>query len=1057
MTLFYRNGFLKRAVTILIVLMVICPLGASLNTAPPVKAAEWAGWAAINTIYYDTAQDDATNHFLQTAADELQNYLGQMAGRLFTITHTYPPAPAIYLSVNTTMLSAHNDEASRLVIDNNGVTITGKTAIAVREGAYLFLDSLGVRWYMRSDIWTVVPDSLSDLDATDVINEPHYIWRRNWSTYTVDWGNLILWRQRNLLGGANSYLARHSYADFMPASLYSSYPDAYLPEGVAPSGHSGWQVKPDNAVVLSRAVSWALAYLADNPRNDYIDTVPRIVVPISPNDGWGWGSYLDEDNYTEEDLQNLTDLVRGLADDVAGDIAASYPNAYAGVYNYSLYAGVPSTNYDNNVYVEISTAYDVTNLDDKERITGEVSRGAIVGIYDFLDEYIWYRENPPTWALKVLNRIKEFGSYGATVYTFEGGDSQGAAGIVNWLAAKLEWNPNLSIDDLLDDFYTKAFGTAAEPMARYFNRWFDGMSPNDNSFTLAFRDLNEAEDLASGDNDVLARIRYIEYYMRFLWKVQNINTMSQAELEDLYTFVTKLRDLYILYYGSTNFAMDDGDREWISDELVERFPAAYPDDATVIARLSDYTPPTNEEAEAWLSEALTYFAGEEGYDATYVDPTEISLHALGDATTPDLTPTTKFRSITYLVKANANDIIQLSVEKDFGNQGIYYFETMEGDILDSFTITGDNNWHSASFTAPSTGIFKIVGNGGLDILNKPAGIIAVQSQAYTSYFYVPAGTPSILVTLYNSNNGTKLYDPNGNLAATIAARGYGGINNPTPGLWKLDFKGDSVSGSSYFRIFGVPDLTGYRPQYLLVEGTDAPVPPILNPIGNKSAHPGMLLQFTVSATDPNGDALIYSASNLPPWANFNAATHTFSGTPNQISDYPNVHFEVSDGTFTDSENIAITVTTNHAPVLSPVGNKSVTAGQLLTFAVSANDPDGDSLAYSVVYLPNGANFNVNTRIFSWTPAAGQAGNHQNILFSATDSGLTATETITITVNLAGGNPDINRDGIINFIDLVRATQHWGETGLNGWIAEDVNSDGKIDVLDVIAVGQHWTG
>jgi hypothetical protein len=79
------------------------------------------------------------------------------------------------------------------------------------------------------------------------------------------------------------------------------------------------------------------------------------------------------------------------------------------------------------------------------------------------------------------------------------------------------------------------------------------------------------------------------------------------------------------------------------------------------------------------------------------------------------------------------------------------------------------------------------------------------------------------------------------------------------------------------------------------------------------------------------------------------------------------------------------------------------------------------------------------------------------LFSATDSGLTATETITITVNLAGGNPDINRDGIINFIDLVRATQHWGETGLNGWIAEDVNSDGKIDVLDVIAVGQHWTG
>lgn len=891
MTLFYRNRFFRYAVIILIAIIVTFTMGASFLTAPPVKAADWAGWTAINTIYYDPAQDDTTNHFLQQAATELQTYLGQMAGRSFSITHTYPVAPAIYLSVNATMLSAYNDEASRLIINDDGVTIIGKTAIAVREGAYLFLDSLGVRWYMRSDIWTIVPNALPNLTATDVVNKPYFIWRRNWSPYTVGWDNLTLWRERNLLGGANSYLTRHSYHDFMPPSLYSSYPDVYLPEGQAPSGYSGWQVKPDSAIVRNYADSWAFTYLADNPKNDYIDIVPRIVVPISPNDGYGWGSYLDEDNYTEEDLQNLTDLVRGLADDVAGDIAVSYPNAYTGVYNYSLFAGVPSTNYDNNVYVEVTTAYDITNLNDEERIIGELSRGALVGVYDYYDVYSWCGEDPPSWALKVLNRIKYFADYGATVYTGEGGNSQGAAGIVNWLAAKLEWNPDLSIDDLLNDFYTKAFGVAAAPMARYFNRWFDGMSPSDNSFALAFRDLEEAETLANGDSAILARIRYIEYYMRFLWKSQSIDTCSQSELEDLYVLVTKLRDLYVLNYGSTNSAMDDGDREWVSDELVSRFPATFPSDAAVIAQLSDYTPPTNQEAEAWLNEALTYFAGEEGYNASYIGWKGLTLKALGNTSAANLTPSSNWRQTVWLVQANINDIIYLNVRAPYNQTKIYELRDMNNNILDSFSIVGDNNWHSASFTAPSTSTFKVYGglSASVEVVNKPCALINedIRTGNDIFYFYVPAGTPSILVELYNSDNGTKLYDPNGNLAVTIDAGGYGGVNNPTSGLWKLDFKGESTSATSYFKIFGVPDLTGYRPQYLLIEDTDAPAPPVLNPISN--------------------------------------------------------------------------------------------------------------------------------------------------------------------------NTDINCDGVVNILDLIRVVQHWGETGSNGWIVEDVNYDGRIGILDIIVIGQHWTG
>jgi len=85
-------------------------------------------------------------------------------------------------------------------------------------------------------------------------------------------------------------------------------------------------------------------------------------------------------------------------------------------------------------------------------------------------------------------------------------------------------------------------------------------------------------------------------------------------------------------------------------------------------------------------------------------------------------------------------------------------------------------------------------------------------------------------------------------------------------------------------------------------------PPVLGAIGNKNATVGNQLSFQVSATDADADALTYSASNLPAGATFNPGTRTFSWTPAQAGTHPNVHFEVTDGTASDSENIMITVT-----------------------------------------------------------------------------------------------------------------------------------------------------
>ncbi len=196
-------------------------------------------------------------------------------------------------------------------------------------------------------------------------------------------------------------------------------------------------------------------------------------------------------------------------------------------------------------------------------------------------------------------------------------------------------------------------------------------------------------------------------------------------------------------------------------------------------------------------------------------------------------------------------------------------------------------------------------------------------------------------------------------------------------------------------------------------------PPVLNSIGVKTVQEGQLLEFTITASDPDGDPLTHSASNVPPGATFDPGTQTFSWTPDfvQAGSYPNVTFTVTDDgspNLNDSEVITITVNdTNRAPVLDAVGNKAVDEGQLLQFTITSTDPDiGDTLTHSAKNLPTGASVDSVTGIFTWTPNYIHAGTYTNILFTVTDDGtpkLSDSKAITITVT------DVNRAPVFSSI------------------------------------------
>jgi hypothetical protein len=147
---------------------------------------------------------------------------------------------------------------------------------------------------------------------------------------------------------------------------------------------------------------------------------------------------------------------------------------------------------------------------------------------------------------------------------------------------------------------------------------------------------------------------------------------------------------------------------------------------------------------------------------------------------------------------------------------------------------------------------------------------------------------------------------------------------------------------------------------------------------------------------------------------------------------------------------------NRAPVLTAVGNKTANESSLLSFSVTASDPDGDALTYSASNLPSGAGFNTSTQLFTWTPTHSQIGTYPNVSFQVSDGTLNASENITITVASVYAASDVNMDGSVNVLDLTLVTQHFSETGAAGWIRQDTNGDGVINVLDCIVIGQHWS-
>lgn len=251
-------------------------------------------------------------------------------------------------------------------------------------------------------------------------------------------------------------------------------------------------------------------------------------------------------------------------------------------------------------------------------------------------------------------------------------------------------------------------------------------------------------------------------------------------------------------------------------------------------------------------------------------------------------------------------------------------------------------------------------------------------------------------------------DPNGNSLIYEATGLPGGVSiNPSTG--EMSGTVTAVPGAYTVSLKVTDNGTPFKFDVdtflwtIVVPVNDAPV---LDPVASQTNFVGEVISVTVSATDPDGDNITYSATGLPNGLSLNPQTGEITGTlqgPQGVYSITVTATDDGSPVLSDLATFSWTVTSppNQAPDLAEISDQSNFQGDSVTLVASATDPEGDGITYSATGLPGG---------LSIDPVSGEISGEVNagvglyiVTVTATDDG-SPNKSVSRTFNWTVGTP-----------------------------------------------------
>lgn len=224
--------------------------------------------------------------------------------------------------------------------------------------------------------------------------------------------------------------------------------------------------------------------------------------------------------------------------------------------------------------------------------------------------------------------------------------------------------------------------------------------------------------------------------------------------------------------------------------------------------------------------------------------------------------------------------------------------------------------------------------------------------------------------------------------------------------WLTDFEDAGIYTITFFVSDGDIEIS----EEVIIEVVNVNRPPIFTNLVDVAVNEGQLLEFTLQATDEDGQAVSFDAASdqldlYTPPAKFDQLTGTFSWTPGyDDSGIYEVTFFADDGEDTVSQVVILTVNhVNRPPVIQEILDFSIMETESIFFEIHASDPDiEDTLSYDLTSHPVdlSAGYNPVDQTFSWDTGYDDAGIY--LVTITVDDG---TTTVSIDVQIEVINAD----------------------------------------------------
>jgi hypothetical protein len=346
------------------------------------------------------------------------------------------------------------------------VVIAGAGIWGAVNGVNNFLERYaGVRWLMPGPDGEDVPQRSDLLVARDIVREEPAFDFRVFSPLHAKpnnsvsvWQEQYKWAQRNgMQGFYNAPISfHHNMYNLFPISKYGVSNPEFYPNGIPPAANSiqGWQPCFSNPDTIDAAVTEILAYFEANPNSQSYS--------LGTNDGNG---------FCESDP---VPVYFNWVNQVVERVLEVYPDKWFGFLVYQAIDRPPSFQLNPRVIPFITKdrtawldsdqkAQDLADHDSWLEVTQQVA------YYDYIygSPYLVPRVYPHLMA----DNFRIAHDRGVTSLYAELYPNWGE-GAKAWVAAKLLWDPDLNVDALLQEWYSRAVGEAAAPyLEDYYEHW----------------------------------------------------------------------------------------------------------------------------------------------------------------------------------------------------------------------------------------------------------------------------------------------------------------------------------------------------------------------------------------------------------------------------------------------------------------------------------------------------------------------------------------------------------------------------------------------------------